>query len=60
MVGTTWCPDPAGAGTRGKAMSDFQKEVRTTMRSTAEIEAERNHNRRSAGIGAFIDATNAP
>jgi hypothetical protein len=41
-------------------MSDFQKEVRTSMRSAAEIEADRNHQRRSAGIVAFIDATNAP
>lgn len=41
-------------------MSDFQKVVRTEMRSPAEIEAERNHQRRSAGIGAFIDGTNAP
>lgn len=41
-------------------MSDFQKEVRTTLRTVAEIEAEKHHQVRSAGMAAFIDATNVP
>lgn len=41
-------------------MSEFQQEVRATMRTQQEIDEERNHNRRSAGISAFIDGTNAP
>lgn len=41
-------------------MSGFQKEVLAKMRTQQEVDEERNHNRRSAGITAFIDGTNAP
>jgi hypothetical protein len=41
-------------------MSGFQREVRTTPRTQEEINAERNDDRRSAGVAAFVDATNSP
>ena len=41
-------------------MAGFQREVRTTVRSQAEIDAERNDKRRSAGLHAFVNAPNAP
>jgi hypothetical protein len=41
-------------------MSEFQKEVRTTSRTQAEIDAERNDERRSVGVAGFVEATTSP
>lgn len=41
-------------------MVQFPREIRTNMRSIAEIETERNRETRSNGVVAFVNATNAP
>ena len=41
-------------------MSGFPKEIRSTPRTQAEIDAENNRERQEQGVAAFVDATNTP